>query len=273
METLGLWLRQAREAKGSTLEEVEAATRIRPRFLEALEAGNFAAFPGGAVQARGFLRIYARYLDLSPEEALARYDAEVYDGRAPAETRPAPARPVTARPVTYQPQSISVSASQSPWMNQRTLMIVSLVLIPILAIVTVVGYFLSQNGSGAADATATIAATAPVEGEGVLTSTDAPPPLDVTPTFPVNPQGEVTLALEATEHVWVRVIQDDQTAFEALMAPGQTETWSGQQVIVVETGNGAALLVTVNGQAQGAMCGRAQTCTRAWSALGEVAVP
>jgi len=65
VDKLGRRLREAREAKGSTLEEAEDATRIRAHFLESLEAGDFAAFPGGDVQVRGFLRIYARYLDLS----------------------------------------------------------------------------------------------------------------------------------------------------------------------------------------------------------------
>ena len=102
METLGVWLRQTREAKGSTLEEAEIATCIRPRFLEALEASDFSAFPGGEVQVRGFLRIYARYLDLSPDEVLARYDtekhgAQVVSSGAPAETHPAPPHKAGAR--------------------------------------------------------------------------------------------------------------------------------------------------------------------------------
>ncbi|MCK4473457.1 MAG: helix-turn-helix domain-containing protein, partial [Anaerolineae bacterium] len=50
METLGVWLRQTREARGDTLQDTEAATRIRVRFLEMLEAGDFAALPGGEVQ-------------------------------------------------------------------------------------------------------------------------------------------------------------------------------------------------------------------------------
>ena len=71
METLGAWLCRTREAKESTLEEAESATRIRARFLEALEKGDLAAFPGGDVQIRGFLRIYAHYLDLPLDEVLS----------------------------------------------------------------------------------------------------------------------------------------------------------------------------------------------------------
>ena len=66
METLGIWLRQTREAREYSLQEVEAATRIQVRSLEMLEAGDFAAFPGGEEQVRGLLRIYARHLGLSP---------------------------------------------------------------------------------------------------------------------------------------------------------------------------------------------------------------
>ena len=57
------------------------------------------------------------------------------------------------------------------------------------------------------------------------------------------------------------------------MARGQEETWSAQEAIIVDTGNGAGLQVTVNGQLQGTMCGRAQVCTCAWGPAGEIAVP
>jgi hypothetical protein len=83
----------------------------------------------------------------------------------------------------------------------------------------------------------------------------------------------VTLMLEATEHVWVRVLTDGQTVFGGLMAPGQIASWSGQETIVVETGNGAGLQVTVNGQPQGAMGGRGQVCARAWGPGGEITAP
>jgi pyruvate/2-oxoglutarate dehydrogenase complex dihydrolipoamide acyltransferase (E2) component len=278
MDTLGVWLRQTREAKGNALEEAAAATRIRPRFLEALEAGDFAAFPGGDVQVRGFLRIYARYLGLSADEVLGRYDAQVHGVEAPppgapAETRPAsPARSAT-RPAVSQPPGVSVSISQPGWMSLERLMTVGIVLIVVLAIVTGVGYLISRNVGQEAAAPGTATTTAPAEAVPSPTAAATPAPPAVTPTFPANPQGGVTLTLEATEHVWVRVTRDGQTPFEGLMAADQVETWSGQEVIVVDTGNGAGLLVTVNGQPQGRMCGRAQVCTRAWGPTGELAAP
>jgi hypothetical protein len=118
-------------------------------------------------------------------------------------------------------------------------------------------------------------AVAPATASGgvIMLSTQTPVPLTVVPTFPVDPEGYVMLTLQATEHVWVRVTVDGMTAFEGMLAPGQAETWSGKEEVAVETGNGAGLQVTVNGQLQGTMCGRAEACVRGWGPTGEVGVP
>jgi hypothetical protein len=150
-------------------------------------------------------------------------------------------------------------------------MAVAGVLIIVLGAVAATGYFLSRDGGERAAATAT--ATAPAEVASPPATAEAQAQLSVTPTFQVEPQGGLTLTLEATEHVWVRVTRDGEAVFEELMAPGQVETWPGQQLVIVETGNGGGVLVTVNGQSQGAMCSRAQVCSRAWGPIGEVAVP
>src|SRR5579859_464602 len=71
---LGHELREAREARELTLEQAEEQTRIRIKFLDALEQGNYAALPT-EVQARGFLRNYARFLGLDTDIILDKYDA------------------------------------------------------------------------------------------------------------------------------------------------------------------------------------------------------
>jgi cytoskeleton protein RodZ len=76
MGELGTWLRETREAQDLSLEEVEAQTRIRRAFLQALEEGDYNALPG-EVYVRGFLRNYALYLGLDPEEVRRRYSQEV----------------------------------------------------------------------------------------------------------------------------------------------------------------------------------------------------
>ena len=104
-DALGLWLRRARETQQLTLEDVEKALRIRRRYLQALEVSDYAALPG-EIQARGFLRNYARFLNISVEEALARYDAEIQglpvqprSHAAPKDVRP----PAVERPSRFPP--------------------------------------------------------------------------------------------------------------------------------------------------------------------------
>jgi len=274
METLGVWLRQAREARGSTLKEAEAATRIKTRFLEMLEAGNFAALPGGDVQARGFLRIYARYLQLSADEVLARYDVEVHgaeaavppDGVALAETTASPA----AAPAP-PPQGFSIFVAERRGGTLQTLTIAGAVVIALAVIVAMTWRLMSQ-GTGARTPMTMAAPETP--GATLASAAVETPTLPVaSPTLPPDSSGGVTLALEATEHVWVHVQADGQTVFVGLMSPEQVQTWSAQEIVVVETGNGAGLFVTVNGQLQGRIGARGRICSRAWGPGGEIDVP
>ena len=78
--TTGDKLRQARIALGLTLEQVEQATRVRTYYLTALEEDDYLSMPS-MVQGRGFLRIYADYLGLDPDELLSSW------GSSPTETQ------------------------------------------------------------------------------------------------------------------------------------------------------------------------------------------
>ena len=155
VEKLGRWLREAREAKGNTLQEAEEATRIRADLLELLEAGDFAAFPGGDVQLRGFLRIYARYLGLSTEEVLGRYSAEVYGSESPpvsAELREVeeklaqPTEDLTS--IQFRPRDIPVASTLPRWMSLETVLIVGIILTVLLAALAVAAYVMNQPEEG-----------------------------------------------------------------------------------------------------------------------------
>jgi cytoskeleton protein RodZ len=72
MASFGENLRREREMRGVSLEEISASTKINLRFLQALEAEDFAKIPGG-IFTRSFLRAYADYLGLDTERILAEY--------------------------------------------------------------------------------------------------------------------------------------------------------------------------------------------------------
>ena len=71
--TFGERLKRERELREVPVEEITTATRIGPRFLEALENEDWEKLPGGVFN-RGFVRSIARYLGLDEEAFLAEYD-------------------------------------------------------------------------------------------------------------------------------------------------------------------------------------------------------
>jgi cytoskeletal protein RodZ len=74
MESVGQYLRRHREARRMSLEEVARATRVPIASMERIEAGQFDELPG-EVFVRGFLKSYARAIDIPSDEVLARYTA------------------------------------------------------------------------------------------------------------------------------------------------------------------------------------------------------
>ena len=58
MSDLGTRLKQAREERGISLNEIATATKISPTTLEALERSDYARLPGG-IFSRSFVRAYA----------------------------------------------------------------------------------------------------------------------------------------------------------------------------------------------------------------------
>ncbi len=73
-------LYEARERKGVDLYRAERDTKIRARYLGALERGDYKDLPG-PVYTKGFLRNYALYLGLDPDEILGQWRRERSDGK------------------------------------------------------------------------------------------------------------------------------------------------------------------------------------------------
>lgn len=91
VDELGQTLRQARLEKGLTLEEISKITKIRTRYLQAIEDGKYELLPGYAY-TRGFIKSYAETVGLSPEECLKQYrppesEIELYEPLPPRAAR------------------------------------------------------------------------------------------------------------------------------------------------------------------------------------------
>src|SRR5690349_22350958 len=73
MASVGEFLREQRERRGVSLEEISRRTRVASRYLEALEADRFVELPA-PVFTRGFIRAYCQALGEPPDDALGRFD-------------------------------------------------------------------------------------------------------------------------------------------------------------------------------------------------------
>ena len=72
MASIGEQLKQIREDKNISLEEVANATKISKRYLQAIEEGNYSLVPG-QTYVIGIIRNYARYLGLDPKPIIEQY--------------------------------------------------------------------------------------------------------------------------------------------------------------------------------------------------------
>jgi len=125
---IGTTLRDARNRRKLDISEVEQATKIRPRFLQAMESEDWEVLPGGAY-TRSFIRTYASYLGLDGERLAEDYR------RASREPRPGDRGAPRAEPVVA-----SSSPLRGPSLPTGVLgALVSLLLIAVLVVVGLSG--------------------------------------------------------------------------------------------------------------------------------------
>lgn len=283
MSRIGERLREAREAKGVTIEQAEQATRIRARFLAALEADDVSDMASPA-QARGFIRNYAQFLGLDADALLAEFaplKAALRPRVAPAPAAP----PKTTRPslpprvASALPASPSASLAKPSLRGQvrRTLSPDLLITIAVMVLVGALVLWGSTQFApllaGSATATlqpSTAAALTPLASEATLT----PEPAEASPTAPLptplpNYVG-VNLLVRAEQRAWLRVLVDGVETFVGQMAPGDTREFVGQQTVELWTGNGKGTRVVFNGNDQGTLGGFGEVAIRIWTLEGMV---
>jgi cytoskeletal protein RodZ len=279
MSQLGERLRQAREEKGLTLAQAAVETRIRLQSLQALEEGTFDLLPNDVV-TKGFVRNYAQFLGLPPDELIDLYRHETGGSQ-----------PIQVVPVTSIPRSRSYVLPSFFVVFFITIAMVGLAYV----ILSATGYIRDQELL-AARATATPTLTAPTPTQ-LATSTSSP----ATPTSEPTPVPEVALAPDAADAPetpeapaatptltpvivptldiagaaapspqptatqeapivievsvqpgnnqgsWLRVRTDGTIAYEQIMQPGEGQVFLAQRQVDIRAGNPTFVQVSVNG--------------------------
>ena len=78
---LGARLKEAREKKGYSLDDLQEITKIQKRYLIGIEEGNFNNMPG-AFYVRAFIKQYAEAVELNPDELLEQYKQDIPSSQA-----------------------------------------------------------------------------------------------------------------------------------------------------------------------------------------------
>lgn len=234
---MGAILRQEREKRGLSLEEVHEATKITVQNLSAIEDDRFDHFPN-RVYARAFLRDYANFLGLDSGSLLARYEEEWNGAGEPA---PAP------------------TAGRSAWRA------VGFALMGLIVIggLCAAAYFFGFTRCGEerlrpkvrehvpaepGREVATLPVVGPVAPPGPEHSPKPAPAPKPTPR-PVPPE-KLTLRVAALMDVWVRITADKQVIFIGTIRKGDAKTFDAKKRIRIRAGMAGAVQLKLNDQLQ-----------------------
>lgn len=102
MRTVGQILKEERERKFYTIDEVEKTTKIRKELLEALEAGQYQKLPPSTF-VQGFIKNYGKFLELNVEKLLAVFRREFSQAQHPPRVLDSFSNPVEKRRIKITP--------------------------------------------------------------------------------------------------------------------------------------------------------------------------
>jgi transcriptional regulator with XRE-family HTH domain len=227
--TLGSLLAEARKARGVTLEQAAAATRIRVRHLTALEADRLAELPA-PVYVRGYLRTYAGYLEIDAEALVDAYETEHQGEEGSLAIRPLSSFTATPNVVLTAPVAGAIGL--------------------VLLVLAFTGYVYREL-----DSVRTPVAQPRAAATALPSPSPSPSVAAVAVPTPTPTPAVATVVVSATDSVWIDVQVDGKPQFAdagRIMDAGTSLTFHGVKV-KVSTGKGAATLISLNGRDLGPM--------------------
>jgi cytoskeleton protein RodZ len=223
--SVGSTLAAARAARGLSVEELSAATRIRPHLIQGIEADDFAAC-GGDVYARGHVRALAKAVGLDATPLLAELAA----------TGQALSSPV--RTPNSDPSLVLRERRAAPgWMTAVA------VLLGVVACLAALRLILPDGKDSAGGVTAKPLPTA---------STRPPSRTATRPTAPTRSYGDGSLSVSFAvtgDRCWISVKDSGgSTRLASILSQGQTATFRDDHKLSVVVGDVTAVTVKVNGR-------------------------
>lgn len=259
---------------------MEEATKIRTRYVEALENEDFDALPD-RIYVQGFLKSYASFLGLDGEEIVREFKGSAGDSTFHGPS----AGGDFERPI-MNPGGISAPSRRRA--TNATFITLSLAVVFLIALVGVF-YFVGREAQLAGDR------VEPLPGDAAPAPDGAPdepnPSLEATETTTnettsetmeqdpggasggstIGSSGEVegdsivtTVSVGDTE-VWISIRTDGELAFQGFAQPGFVQTFESQQSLGITSGDAGAVELEVNGQEYGALGEDGEITTRSFT--------
>ena len=226
--TIGEKLRNARLENGITLTEVENETKIRRKYIVALENEDFDVLPG-KVYVKGFLKNYARFLGLDGNALVEEYEVLFHEPK-----------------IDPLLEKVKPTNFKKPAKTSRGWLVVVAVLF-----VGLMFYWLGFAGTAPqGDLSERGQKQNMPAGEDNRKAGAQDPSLEEPDT--VSPgmepaQRGVNVVLQVTDKdCWMQVVVDDNSAFEGLVGPGEKKEFRGDNSIWLKLGNAGAVRVLVN---------------------------
>lgn len=225
-------------AKGISLEAAEESTKIRRKYLEAMENDNFDVLPG-KVYVKGFIKNYATFLGLNGNSMVSAYEEMV------------PAVPAEKED---ERQAEKLTRIEKP--SGRGILKIAAGLV--LAGLAFYIYMPSLMGT-AKDK------MVPDRTEN-KTTTQEKATEEKAQNKQTARQG-VNMVLNVTDNrSWMYVEVDGKPEFTGFLVSGQMKEFKGNEKIVIKLGNAGVVQVEVNGQKMGVLGNLGQVVTKEFSA-------
>lgn len=243
---IGDRLKEAREALGLTLEAVEEETKIRRKYIKAMEEEQFHILPG-PIYAKAFLKNYAKFLKLDAGEIL-----EIYNQKFALEEN---------QETSKRSPEKQVEVGASGRSRYRLYFAIAVV---ILGLVVFVYYGVTRMVSSR-DINEGDSGQIPLpSSEQVQVPGDQQKPARQEP--PAETTG-VHLVLNVKDaESWVGVEADGSPVFQGLLSAGQSKSFEAKEKIFITLGNAGAVEVVYNGKNLGFLGGSGDVVKREFTA-------
>jgi cytoskeletal protein RodZ len=259
MTSLGTALREARESKGLSLEEISTRTKIRQSYLEAIESDRLETIPGGFF-SRSFAKQYAEALGVGSDIA-ALLEAttptlgedvklqKLTDYRSPNKSLILPSgKEEEGTEFYHEAAFLKDRRSNTGWMIAAALLVC--LSMGYLAWTKRPELFASFTRTGNVGKTETPPPPQPApESKAAVPESGASTQLaESKAPAAIAP---VVVEVKAVEPTWLRLSADGRQTFDGTLAVGETKTLTGGARAEVFTGNAGGLDLTYNGKPVG----------------------